>query len=939
MVLQAEGKFIVRYRRSRRRPSYRRRSYRRKIYRRRSPRPRSPRPRSPRPRTSPGPLTAYSKASCDKGYEPSKGNDKYAIRDFGKTCDNPIRSKEECQEAQTYNLNHKIGSSNMYNSPGNRGFQGAYSGKTNGRPIGCYVYALYAFNCKPGQRNDFCGKYAFNTDATSNIPCNRNTQCICKLPKCNKCPVGKFSSGGNVKCTSCPYGKTTLTSGASSRKDCIDKTRTSNCKGGYGTTGVMYEPYRPVSTSCTAGNFQPITTPDECKKASEINKDLHGDLNDRVLGYAGVVNTRYEPYGCYFDGSQYFFNKNKKKSSRASCKKNGKSIKDGSCICKTKQCHECPVDTYGKNSKCIKCKKGTGTYGKTGQPGCISFCKPGTEGKLTTQGDHICEPCKKNYFSPGKGIPCKPCKDGAESDIGASFCNTEMYKNVMKHINEQKEKQNDLSIKNSRLWQKETIRLSHDKMMQRRKEKDNYEEKLFCKNERNDGTAIFPAIEISNEIEGKEDTTCIDTNRDELLKSFCSFRSDLDNLFQIQNINKEAKSFWPNICCKERRDKTLEVCKPLEGSKIKRENIIPFALSQGGDYSRHNLYVEVTDTIKKNGYLHKGIKKLLESLGKSKTKHAKKIVDSFFNEVSLCGPRIVDEPGKSEHKLCELFIPYHHAMKQFYNLLEQVLEKPMKIQESSSSYSLLQTLESSLRKRQLNSRHRIGKNTKMQQIMQAKPGSKTPKAEQQCNHKATSTKWTSDNLVEKKSLFCQGSNHLDLSTTNIKNIAIHYLNGDISSKYQSYMINLQRSLRYDIKDTSCPAAPLFTAKDISIQQVAMDTLGKEKEWVAVVNLNTQDKTSYLQSELPRCKSEKHYLIGAKVEVKAYVDNEDCCLGEVNYQKCIDDCDDKLKPLKDKRHKHFSKDVLVTGTTYEVKDSHSTEFGRRRRLFQRGQATC
>ena len=53
--------------------------------------------------------------------------------------------------------------------------------------------------------------------------------------------------------------------------------------------------------------------------------------------------------------------------------------------------------------------------------------------------------------------------------------------------------------------------------------------------------------------------------------------------------------------------------------------------------------------------------------------------------------------------------------------------------------------------------------------------------------------------------------------------------------------------------TNCPAAPLFTPKDISIQQVNMDTLGKEKEWVAVVNLNTEEKNSYLQSELQYCK--------------------------------------------------------------------------------------
>merc|ERR1719331_494821 len=155
--------------------------------------------------------------------------------------------------------------------------------------------------------------------------------------------------------------------------------------------------------------------------------------------------------------------------------------------------------------------------------------------------------------------------------------------------------------------------------MKSRKKQDDANEKTSCETQRAKGTVIFPAIEIENEIEDKEDTTCIDTNRDELLKSFCSFRMDLDNLFQIQNIDKEAKTFWPNICCKERRDKNLKACDPPKGSTIKRENIIPFALSQGGDYSRHNLYVEVTNAIKKDGYLHEGMKDLLKSLGKSKT--------------------------------------------------------------------------------------------------------------------------------------------------------------------------------------------------------------------------------------------------------------------------------------------------------------------------------
>ena len=151
------------------------------------------------------------------------------------------------------------------------------------------------------------------------------------------------------------------------------------------------------------------------------------------------------------------------------------------------------------------------------------------------------------------------------------------------------------------------------------------------------------------------------------------------------------------------------------------------------------------------------------------------------------------------------------------------------------------------------------------------------------------------------------------------------------------MLNLKKSLRYDIKDTSCPAAPLFTAKDISIQQVAMDTLGTKKEWVAVVNLNTKDENGYLQSELPYCKA-REYLIGAKVEVKAYIDDSNCCDDLKDYKHCKgkDTCkDDKLTKLKDNRNKHYSKDVILTGTHYEV--TNSIIGRRRRRMLQKSRA--
>ena len=212
-----------------------------------------------------------------------------------------------------------------------------------------------------------------------------------------------------------------------------------------------------------------------------------------------------------------------------------------------------------------------------------------------------------------------------------------------------------------------------------------------------------------------------------------------------------------------------------------------------------------------------------------------------------------------------------------------------------------------------------------------------------------------DNLGKKKDTHCTGYNHIDLSNTNIKNIAIHYLKEDLQYDDKK-MFSIEQSLRYDIKDASCPAAPLFTAKDISIQQVNMDTLGKEKEWVAVVNLNTKDENGYLQSELPFCE-ERPYLIGAQIRVKAYEDAENYCGKLLDYDKCKsrcieecqygknsqssleceNSCDKKMIQLKDKNHKHYSKDVVLTGTQYTVKSSHLSS--NRRKLLRNTLRGC
>jgi hypothetical protein len=269
----------------------------------------------------------------------------------------------------------------------------------------------------------------------------------------------------------------------------------------------------------------------------------------------------------------------------------------------------------------------------------------------------------------------------------------------------------------------------------------------------------------------------------------------------------------------------------------------------------------------------------------------------------------------------------------------------MKVQASS----FLETMEKSLRKR--SAVRRIGKSN-IQNMMQMKPMPKA--AEVKCTG---GSKWVSSKLKQKKTAFCHGYNHLDLSklpeqATYIRNVAVHYLKNDIVYN-NTEMFRLSEQLRYQVTDTSCPA-PLFTANDISIQQIAMDTLGKEKEWVAVVNLNTQDKNGYLQSELPYCE-ERPYLIGAQIKVKAYedagnycgklLDYDECksrCIKECQYGKntqlteCEHSCKKKMVKLKDKYHKHYSKDVVLTGTQYSVKNSHVS---RRRRLLQFRNSGC
>ena len=141
---------------------------------------------------------------------------------------------------------------------------------------------------------------------------------------------------------------------------------------------------------------------------------------------------------------------------------------------------------------------------------------------------------------------------------------------------------------------------------------------------------------------------------------------------------------------------------------------------------------------------------------------------------------------------------------------------------------------------------------------------------------------------------------------------------------------------------------MLTANSISIQSVKADPLKKEKVWVAIAKLDSQSDDGYLQSELPFCQ-QKDYLIGAKIQIKLYDDESNCCDGMRDYDECmrlhdtvlIDGvvqrklkCSGRLHERKDEDGRHFIKTIDVTGTTYRVNDRV-----KRRRLLQGHLGRC
>ena len=101
---------------------------------------------------------------------------------------------------------------------------------------------------------------------------------------------------------------------------------------------------------------------------------------------------------------------------------------------------------------------------------------------------------------------------------------------------------------------------------------------------------------------------CLNENRNRLIGSFCNFRSRFIRLLQEKKYPKvpslpkyTGRDLWPNICCRKDNFEHLKTCNDPSG-KVPRSHIVPFALAQGGNVTVDNLYGEIVDVLKLNGY-------------------------------------------------------------------------------------------------------------------------------------------------------------------------------------------------------------------------------------------------------------------------------------------------------------------------------------------------
>ena len=135
-------------------------------------------------------------------------------------------------------------------------------------------------------------------------------------------------------------------------------------------------------------------------------------------------------------------------------------------------------------------------------------------------------------------------------------------------------------VKLKRMWASEDVRIKYNEESAAREEADSISNKQACSNEKKGRISVFSAVPLKEEV---DDKACINRNRDELIEAFCNFRTEFEVKVLKQQGLKNGTHYWPNICCKEWKDKSGGPGKkedPCKRPDIMREKIVPFAMAQ-----------------------------------------------------------------------------------------------------------------------------------------------------------------------------------------------------------------------------------------------------------------------------------------------------------------------------------------------------------------------
>jgi hypothetical protein len=443
---------------------------------------------------------------------------------------------------------------------------------------------------------------------------------------------------------------------------------------------------------------------------------------------------RDAPNGCFVYENKFYFN-NKKFNKEARCFHAGEKRKPplypNTCLCKPK-CKPCIGMTYNgarfHKNECLKCPPGNFTILDSGERnvGCTrgKRCPPGHYHDMSRR---FCIPCPKGMFSfkgdsGGWQSFCVACPFGETTrrigtEGGKDACLPKPAYRAQLAREKRAAKKAETTVKDltklrgittqivsvvdasdttkaklARNIAEANIQATYNRQQSNRLRSDMKAEMTYCERQRTPvgekkedkgsamGMVVFPTVHMEEE---RDSTACLNINRDMAVNAYCNFRQDFDEVLRAFGLYNDTtasgKAFWPNICCASVKDDCIHT------NGIAQTEMIPFVLAQGGKLTPESLRGELynmlgshsQNSIRSDGHLLNGMKAALQYVTRTTGLGVTKVNAAFvqlFENLNLCGPRILKSPKNEEAHLCELFYAYPHMMQSFLSQFKGLLE-------------------------------------------------------------------------------------------------------------------------------------------------------------------------------------------------------------------------------------------------------------------------